>query len=296
MSGTSYRLIEDPEFGYRRVDPLPSREEVERFYKEEFYSGAYQHFNDSERQVQLDDREFFEGQWGDKLRHARRLLGRERGVSLFDVGCGFGLALAYYRELGVDVAGVDPAPEAVAYARSQGLNVQVGGIDVLSTNGTKRYDVVTLNNVLEHLREPALTLRSIRESLLARDGVIVVDVPNEFNPFQTVADAQWGLGQWWVCPPNHINYFTPATLQHLLECCGYDVLYSESSFPMEMFLLMGEVYVGNGELGRACHRRRVQFENVLRKHGAQDVLSRFYEALAQAGIGRQVVMYARAKR
>lgn len=295
MSNVPYRLIDDPEYGYRRVDPLPSREEVERFYKEEFYSGAYKAFNDSDRQVQLDDWEFFEGQWDDKLRHGLRLLGRERGVSLFDVGCGFGLALAHYRSKGINVAGVDPAPEAVAYACSQGLDVRVGGIDVLAMDSTTRYDLVTLNNVLEHLREPARTLLSIRESLLTRDGVLVVDVPNEFNPFQTVADAQWELGQWWVCPPNHINYFTPATLQHLLERCGYEVLYSEGSFPMEMFLLMGEVYVGDGEVGRSCHRRRVHFESVLRKHGAQDVLSRFYAALAQVGLGRQVVMYARAK-
>ena len=50
---------------------------------------------------------------------------------------------------------------------------------------------------------------------------------------------------------------------------------------MEMFLLMGENYIGNPEVGGRCHARRVQFDL-----GLQPELRRkIYSALGSAGVG-----------
>jgi hypothetical protein len=70
------------------------------------------------------------------------------------------------------------------------------------------------------------------------------------------------------------------------------VAHEEASFPMEMFLLMGQNYVGTRELGRTCHESRMAFEANLRRTGHSDALSAFYQALAAAGLGRQVIAYA----
>ena len=61
---------------------------------------------------------------------------------------------------------------------------------------------------------------------------------------------------------------------------------------MEIFLLMGEVYVGNQELGKACHNKRVEFEKVMRKHNKSDKLMQFYEALAKLDLGRTSLVFA----
>jgi hypothetical protein len=45
-------------------------------------------------------------------------------------------------------------------------------------------------------------------------------------------------------------------------------------------------------LGQACHRKRVLFEHLLRKHGKGEKLALFYELLADLDLGRQVVVYA----
>ncbi len=121
-------------------------------------------------------------------------------------------------------------------------------------------------------------------------------MPNEFNDFQLAADAEFNLGSWWVCPPQHVNYFSATSLSSLLEKCGYAIYRRESSFPLEMFLTMGDVYVGNPELGRTCHEKRVYFEHVLRKHGKGEKLARFYQALADLDPGRQVIVYATTDR
>jgi 2-polyprenyl-3-methyl-5-hydroxy-6-metoxy-1,4-benzoquinol methylase len=292
MMDKQARLITDPEYGYVRVDPIPTPEEVERYYEEEFYAEG--RFNDSALALQQQDKAFFDQRWeGIWQRCNEHFGGRE--FSLFDVGFGYAQALLYWRDKGVEVSGLDPAPQGVAYAREQGLDVFQAGIEDFGVVGERRFDVVTILNVLEHLRHPPQTLRNIADKLLKPGGLLVVEVPNEFNDFQTTADAEFGLGQWWVCPPAHLNYFSNTSLESLLEQCDYSVQHSEASFPLELFMLLGDVYVGNGDLGRQCHLKRVQFEQLMRKHGKADKLGRFYQALAELDLGRQTLVFASAR-
>ena len=60
--------------------------------------------------------------------------------------------------------------------------------------------------------------------------------------------------------------------------------------------MMGEVYVGDGAKGKECHRRRVNFERLMRKHGKDEKLKNFYRSMAELDLGRQVVAWAIHKR
>ena len=114
----------------------------------------------------------------------------------------------------------------------------------------------------------------------------------EFNAFQVCGQKVHKLPEWWVAPPAHLNYFSNDSLCRLLAGTGFVVSRTEASFPMEMFLLFGENYVGDKELGRICHERRVAFEANLRRNGYEESLRDFYQALAQQNLGRQVTAYA----
>jgi 2-polyprenyl-3-methyl-5-hydroxy-6-metoxy-1,4-benzoquinol methylase len=292
MSQIKYHLVEDPEYGFLRIDPTPSVAEVEQYYLNEFYSGEYRQFNDSQLEVQQSQKEFFRLRWQFIHDQCRAMLGLVKGRSLLDIGCGYCQALLYFREQGFSVHGIEPSKEGAEYGAVQGVAVVQAGIESMPSDLGRQFDVVTLLNVLEHLREPARTLVEIRERFLHEGGVLVVDVPNEFNDFQTVANDLHSLGQWWIHPPAHLNYFSPTSLRRLLERCGYRVVHAEASFPLEMFLLWNEVYVGNGELGSRCHERRVAFEVNLARGGKMEKLRKLYAALAELELGRQVTMYA----
>lgn len=286
-----YKVIQDPKYGYLRVEPIPTQKEVDHYYQEEFFS-ANKPPNDSRLEVQQEEKEFFDSRWEDMCAKGKTHFGKVEGLSVLDIGCGFAQELLYLRNKGMIVSGIEPTPEGVKYAQEQGLQVYQSGIEDFFCVGDKRFDVVTLINVLEHLRNPANTLIDIKAKLLKPNGILVVDAPNEFNDFQTVANAEYNLNEWWVCPPNHINYFSATSLCHILDVCGYDIKYCESSFPIEMFLLMGDVYVGQSQLGKRCHQKRVKFEQLMRKHGKGDKLSRLYQELAKLDLGRQIIVYA----
>jgi len=287
-----HEVIKDPEYGYLRLEPIPTQKEVEKYYAQEFYSSNYQMFNDSSLEVQKEEQEFTDSRWNAIYDTCVKHFGKNKNLSLFDIGFGFAQALLFFKKKGFEVSGLEPCAEGVEYAKSKGLDVYQSGIEDFSKIGDKRYDVVTLINVLEHLRDPVKILIEIKEKLLKKNGLLVIDVPNDFNDFQTVANKEHNLNEWWVCPPNHINYFSFDSLSKLLAQCGYKVLVKEASFPLEIFLLMGDVYVGNQKLGKVCHQKRVMFEHLMRKYGKADKLTEFYRSLANLNLGRQAVIYA----
>lgn len=63
-----------------------------------------------------------------------------------------------------------------------------------------------------------------------------------------------------------------------------------------MFLLMGENYIGDDKLRRACHTKRMIFERSMIGAGGVDILSRMYTAFADVSLGREVVIFAKARK
>lgn len=93
---------------------------------------------------------------------------------------------------------------------------------------------------------------------------------------------------WWLCPPDHVSYFNFESLQKLLEAKGFEIKHRSADFPMEMFLLMGENYIDDPAVGRRVHQRRRKFDMAL----PTELRRKFYQALADAGVGRNILVVA----
>ena len=117
-------------------------------------------------------------------------------------------------------------------------------------------------------------------------------MPNDYNPIQEILTSTMGFDPWWVAPPHHINYFNSETLSALLERRGFEVAHFETTFPIDIFLLMGENYIGDDELGRKCHARRKNFELNLERSGRSKLKRDIYQSFAKNNIGREIVILA----
>jgi hypothetical protein len=71
------------------------------------------------------------------------------------------------------------------------------------------------------------------------------------------------------------------------------VIHRETTFPIDLFLLMGDNYIGDDALGRECHGRRKNLEHNLALAGLSGLKRDLYKAMAGLGIGREVVLIAR---
>ncbi len=93
------------------------------------------------------------------------------GRDLLDVGCYAGFFLDQARSRGWQVEGVEPSKWAADHATSMfGVDVFHGPIESYATD--RRFDVVTLWDVFEHLSDPVAVLGSIHR-LLKPDGLLV---------------------------------------------------------------------------------------------------------------------------
>ena len=102
--------------------------------------------------------------------------------SLLDLGCGCGFFLKEARERGWQVSGVDPSEKSIAYAKSLiGDAVVCGTLDDIPTD--RRFDAITLINVLDHMVDACRQLQKAQD-LLAPEGILYLRFPNgSFHSF-----------------------------------------------------------------------------------------------------------------
>jgi 2-polyprenyl-3-methyl-5-hydroxy-6-metoxy-1,4-benzoquinol methylase len=90
--------------------------------------------------------------------------------------------------------GIEPSQESYKVAKRSGINVFCGTLEeFLAKNPSQKsnFDVVTMLNVLEHVRNPIETLKQAKELLRKFTGVIVIMVPNDFSKLQMYADKKF---------------------------------------------------------------------------------------------------------
>ncbi len=281
-----YDIIHCEMCGFRHAVPLPSAADLEREYRETYYAQEKPTFLAHAGEDQ---------QWGelaqtDRLEAFERILGPSRR-RLLDIGSGPGFFLKTAQNRGWSVMGIEPSRQAAAHARGLGLEVAEGFFGPDTAPALGRFDVIHLNNVLEHVPDPTAILLTARD-LLEPGGILCAGVPNDFSALQIAAAATQGTGEWWIAPPHHLNYFDFATLANLLERLGFEIAEKTTSFPMEAFLLMGDNYRADPALGRASHAKRKKFDLALEAAGLKETRRAFYRALAQTGIGREAVLIA----
>lgn len=272
--------------GFRHVLPLPDPAALEREYRENYYSEEKPNFIAHAG----EDQAWFELAQNDRLALFEKLLPANRR-RLLDIGCGPGFFLKTAIARGWQGHGIEPSKQAAAHARSLGATVTEGFFNWDSAQRLGRYDVVNLTNVLEHVPDAAQTL-SRAAGLLEPGGVLCVGVPNDFSLFQIAARTVADTGDWWLAPPHHLNYFDFDSLEGAIEKLGLKLVERTTSFPMEAFVMMGENYVGDPALGRACHTKRKNFDFAFEKAGLTATRRDFYRAMAKLGIGREAVVVA----
>jgi len=272
---------------FTHIIPLPSAEDLERIYRDEYYA-TVRPSHIAEVQQDLD---WWNLVYGDRYELLEAYLPANHR-RILDVGSGPGYFLLHGKSRGWNGMGLEPSTDAASHAAALELEIVRGLLDAATVQRLGQFDVVHMSEVLELVPDPAAALRLAR-NMLHPAGLLCAIVANNYNAFQRALRSTCGLDPWWVQPPVHINYFNFESITALLTRCGYEVLHTEANFPMEIFLLMGDNYRTDSALGRKCHQKRVCFERKLSAAGMSDVKRRLYQALAGCGLGREALIVAR---
>ncbi len=107
-------------------------------------------------------------------------------AKVLEIGCAHGGYVALMRWAGYDASGTEMSPWIVNYARETfGVPVSAGPIETQDF-APASLDVIVLNDVIEHLPDPAATLGHCAR-LLKPDGFFIIQTP-EYKEHLTYAD------------------------------------------------------------------------------------------------------------
>lgn len=220
----------------------------------------------------------------------------DKNAKIVDLGCGDGFFLNELHRLGfTDLYGVDQSPgleraKKLGFGKFEHLSVW-DYLDQKEKAGGTDAQVLVMVNVLEHVAEPMELLKRIQR-ILPPKGFLCITVPNDFSPLQQAFLKVKGHLPWFVCVPDHLNYFSFDTLRGALGKVGFDIVDESALYPLELYLLQDLDYIADPALGPVAHQRRVLFENNMKKAGMTGTLDHFYRTLAKGGYGRDIMMMA----
>jgi 2-polyprenyl-3-methyl-5-hydroxy-6-metoxy-1,4-benzoquinol methylase len=280
-----FDVIECETCGFKHIVPIPTLEDLKEQYSEKFYSEKPNYIKN--RLKDSDWWNFLYNKIYDSLE--TNIAGKG---SILSIGCGPGFFLQAGKKRGWDALGIEPGRPAVEYARSMGINVIEGFFEEVDVSGYGLFDVIHAAEMIEHLPSP-LALINYAYHNLKDDGIICIVAANEYNKLQKAIRKKLDVSPWWVVPNEHINYFNIESAASLLAKAGFKIIHKEVTFPIELFLFMGQNYIKNSELGRKCHTMRKQMEIDLSETGLGDFLEKLYGFFMEEGVGREFIILGR---
>jgi SAM-dependent methyltransferase len=279
--------------GWRTVEPKPSAEALKAFYAGEYFQQSHGTYVPDYDPTERAHRDLL----AQLLLHAIETVRRTERGRLLEVGCGEGWLLAAATRAGYEPHGLDFSDAGLRRHHPELLGAVTFGdafesLEALTT-ADEVFDVVAMEHVLEHVRDPEGLLERLPR-VLAPGGVVAITVPNDYSAVQLAARASGIVDRdYWLAPPQHLNYFDARSLTALLERLNFDVRLAWASFPIDWFLFHpGSNYIADPAAGKPAHRARMAIDLAIAAQGMPAWLG-LGVALFGCGAGRSLTIIAR---
>ncbi len=193
------------------ANPIPSEEMLNTYYSiiaKEKFGGIYGN---------IDDRlDLLANMANKRLDKIEKYTGGAK--TLLDIGTGIGIFTRIALDRGWQAEGLEFTPEDCQYAKEK------FGLDLLQENfynfkENKKYDAVTLFEVIEHLRNPLKDLKQISK-LIKDNGILVIATPMQDSVYAKKVKEN---NLFW-CTVTHLSYFTKDVLSNYLKESGFELI------------------------------------------------------------------------
>ena len=145
-------------------------------------------------------------------------LGLKPGQLAVDIGSNVGVLLEAFKNNGMQVYGVDPAPNIVEKARERGIDTicaffgMESAQDIVDAKG--RASVITGTNVFAHINDLTAFAQAVK-ILLADDGALIIEAPYFAN---LVADCEYD-----TIYHEHLSYISVRPVTKFFQRFGMEV-------------------------------------------------------------------------
>lgn len=204
------------------VNPIPSDDYLKKSYDQIFLdNGKNTSLLKNYIRERKDRRKSYEKLYSTRLKLIEKI--HKKKGKLLDIGCAAGFFLKTAESRGWDTYGIDLLPDYIDFAKQE-LHLKNVYCDILENIKFPQdsFDVVTLWDLIEHLRRPLDTLREVNR-ILRPGGKLVIWTPNVKNAvFQKAAWYGYTI-------PLHFYFFSSSSLSGLLNQSGFSVVLKKTN-------------------------------------------------------------------
>lgn len=159
---------------------------------------------------------------------------------LLEVGAGFGSFCEELRAASVfdEILALEMTPDLASTCRKRGFKVFEMPVEKLELP-ERSVDVVASFETIEHLFSPKEFILSCKR-YLRPGGLLVLSAPN-FYGFDILALRECSNS----VDHEHLNYFNPSSLSHLLDSCGFEIIDVQTPGELDADIVRNKVLNGS---------------------------------------------------
>lgn len=191
-------------------NPLPSEDSMNKYYSsiaKEKFGGIYGNI--------IERESFLFAMSNTRLDNISRI---SKKKTLLDIGTGIGFFVKSALDRGYDAYGLELTPEDCEYAKTY-YDLDLIQRNFYSFTEDEQYDIVTMFEVIEHMRTPLKDLKRINK-LVRMDGIFVIATPildSEYAQQTKMENVFWNV-------VTHLSYFTKSVLSQYLQSAGFEII------------------------------------------------------------------------
>ena len=157
-----------------------------------------------------------------------RFAQRGPGLSVLDVGCGYGTHLRLAADRGWRCFGIEPSAHARRIARER-HGGRIALVDKAEDLIPHRFAVVLMLDLIEHLKNPyEVFFRLFSKGAIGPDTLVVLSTPNARSAEAVADPVRWAYRH----PPSHLIYYSAESLQILLRRLGFTDVSASGAHPL----------------------------------------------------------------
>lgn len=145
---------------------------------------------------------------------------KNKSGRVLDIGASTGNLLKIFEQNGWESWGVEPSE--IASQKHKNLKILHTTFEKAKLPKTY-FDVVIMNHTFEHVDDPLLVLKKIKNSL-RKGGIVYIDVPNFDSLSRKIAGKNWK----YLHPYEHVHQFTPESLAKCMREAGFSVKWTKT--------------------------------------------------------------------
>jgi len=139
---------------------------------------------------------------------------------VLDVGCGSGVTARKLVEMGIsEVVGIEVNADMASRASTHCRRMLVGDLETMDLDLPDGYfDTILMADVLEHLREPYVTVTRLLPFLKTK-GSLLISIPNvtHYDILMMLCRGRWEYRERGIMDETHLRFFTRKTFVKQME-------------------------------------------------------------------------------